>query len=164
MHLGAELLDFRLNGGAMPAIPQFTLAPAQLCARRSTSLMEPIGKYLPSPAGNLAGSRRDTGGGWWVSMLGSAEATWYTIYLELIDEGGPSLGTDTRVPGDGCGEMYCAGCEQRLSNALRRLPGVQEVQASATTQRVQVTVDPSQVGAEQVRAKLEQLGYQAKIA
>jgi copper chaperone CopZ len=61
-------------------------------------------------------------------------------------------------------KMHCAGCEQRVSNALRRLPGVQEVQASATTQHVLVTVDPSQVGADQVRAKLEQLGYQAKIA
>ena len=61
-------------------------------------------------------------------------------------------------------EMYCAGCEQRISNALRRLPGVQGVQASATTQHVLVTVNPSQVGAEQVGAKLEQLGYQAKIA
>jgi copper chaperone CopZ len=60
--------------------------------------------------------------------------------------------------------MHCAGCEQRVSNALGRLPGVQEVQASATTQHVLVTVDPSQVGAEQVRSKLEQLGYQAKIA
>jgi hypothetical protein len=29
---------------------------------------------------------------------------------------------------------------------------------------VLVTVDPSQVGVEQVRSKLEQLGYQAKIA
>jgi copper chaperone CopZ len=61
-------------------------------------------------------------------------------------------------------KMFCAGCEQRVSNALRRLPGVREVQANATTQHVHVTVDPSQVGAEQIQAKLEQLGYQAKIA
>ena len=61
-------------------------------------------------------------------------------------------------------KMHCAGCEQRVSTVLRRLPGVQEVQANATTQQVHVTVDPSQVDAEQVRAKLEQLGYQAKIA
>jgi copper chaperone CopZ len=61
-------------------------------------------------------------------------------------------------------KMYCAGCEQRVSNALRRLPGVQEVRASAATQHVLVTIDPNQIGAEQVRTKLEQLGYQAKIA
>jgi copper chaperone CopZ len=61
-------------------------------------------------------------------------------------------------------KLHCAGCEQRVSNALRRLPGVQEVRASAATQHVLVTIDPSQVGADQVQAKLEQLGYQAKIA
>jgi copper chaperone CopZ len=64
----------------------------------------------------------------------------------------------------GAEKMHCEGCEQRVSNALRRLPGVQEVRASAATQQVLVTIDPSQVGAEQVRTKLEQLGYQAKIA
>jgi copper chaperone CopZ len=64
----------------------------------------------------------------------------------------------------GVEKMHCAGCEQRVSNALRRLPGVHEVQANATTQQVLVTVEASQVGAEQVRAKLEQLGYQAKMA
>jgi copper chaperone CopZ len=57
-------------------------------------------------------------------------------------------------------KMHCAGCEQRVSNALRRLPGVQDVRASAATQQVLVTIDPAQVGSEQVRAKLEQLGYQ----
>jgi copper chaperone CopZ len=61
-------------------------------------------------------------------------------------------------------KMHCAGCEQRVSNALRRLPGVQEVRANAATQHVLVTIDPSQVGADQLRAKLEQLGYQAKLA
>ena len=60
----------------------------------------------------------------------------------------------------GEGKMHCAGCEQRVSNALRRLPGVQDVKANATTQQVLVTIDAGQIGAEQVRTKLEQLGYQ----
>jgi copper chaperone CopZ len=60
--------------------------------------------------------------------------------------------------------MHCDGCEQRVSNVLRRLPGVQEVHASAATQHVLVTIDPSQVGPEQLRAKLEQLGYQTTMA
>jgi copper chaperone CopZ len=57
-------------------------------------------------------------------------------------------------------KMHCAGCEQRVGNALRRLPGVEQVQASAQTQRVVVSFDPARVSPEQVRAKLEQLGYQ----
>lgn len=56
--------------------------------------------------------------------------------------------------------MYCAGCEQRVGNALRRLPGVKSVQADAPTQQVVVTFDASQVTPEQVQAKLEQLSYQ----
>ena len=55
--------------------------------------------------------------------------------------------------------IHCSGCEQRIGNALRRLPGIEEVRASYRTQQVQVTLDPARVGPEQVRAKLEQLGY-----
>ena len=55
--------------------------------------------------------------------------------------------------------INCAGCEQRIGNALRRLSGVKDVQASAATQRVAVTIDPTHVSRDQLRAKLEQLGY-----
>ena len=57
-------------------------------------------------------------------------------------------------------KLHCEGCEQRVGSALRRLAGVQDVQASAATQQILVTIDPAQVGPEQVGAKLEQLGYQ----
>jgi copper chaperone len=57
-------------------------------------------------------------------------------------------------------KIHCQGCESRIATALGRLPGVEEVQASAETQRVEVTLDPSAVSADEVRAKLEQLGYQ----
>ncbi len=56
-------------------------------------------------------------------------------------------------------KIHCVGCEERIGNALRRLPGIQAVQASADTQKVVVTFDPDTVSADQVRAKLEQLGY-----
>ena len=60
--------------------------------------------------------------------------------------------------------IHCASCEQRIGNGLRRLAGVQNVRASSKTQRVEVAIDPAQVNAEQVRAKLDQLGFLAKIA
>ncbi len=60
--------------------------------------------------------------------------------------------------------IHCAGCEQRIGNALRRLPGIRAVQASHRTQQVRVTIDPAQVGADQVQGKLEQLGYQVRTA
>jgi copper chaperone CopZ len=56
--------------------------------------------------------------------------------------------------------LHCAGCEERIRRALRRLPGVQEVEASAHTQQVTVVIDPGRASPDQVRAKLEQLGYQ----
>lgn len=56
-------------------------------------------------------------------------------------------------------KIHCSGCEQRICNVLRRLPGVQQAWASALSQRVVVTIDPAQVGPGQVEAKLGQLGY-----
>ncbi len=56
-------------------------------------------------------------------------------------------------------KIHCAGCEERIGNALGRLLGITDVQASADTQKVVVTFDPDKVSADQVRAKLEQLGY-----
>ncbi len=57
-------------------------------------------------------------------------------------------------------KLHCHGCAQRVATALRRLSGVQHVQASAATQQVVVRCDPNQVRAARVRAKLEQLGYE----
>ena len=51
-------------------------------------------------------------------------------------------------------KMHCAGCETRVSAALRRLPNVRNVQASAETQQIVVTLDPSAVSREQVCARL----------
>ena len=57
-------------------------------------------------------------------------------------------------------KLNCAGCEQRLGTALWHMPGIEDVQASAKTQQVTVTVDPTKVVPEQVRARLEQMGYE----
>ena len=57
--------------------------------------------------------------------------------------------------------IHCENCEQRIGNALRRLPGVEQVEASHQTQQVTVVFDPAHVDAEQVRAKLEQAGFAA---
>ena len=56
--------------------------------------------------------------------------------------------------------IHCSGCESRIRHALRRLPGVHDVQASAETQRVSVTIDPARTSEDEVRARLTQLGYQ----
>lgn len=58
--------------------------------------------------------------------------------------------------------IHCAGCEQRIGNALQRLSGVNEVKASAQTQRVVVEIDPNQVSPNEVQSRLELLGYEVK--
>ena len=58
--------------------------------------------------------------------------------------------------------IHCASCEQRIGKALRRLDGVRDARASAATQQVEVYFDPSQVGAEELRAKLRQIGYEVE--
>ena len=56
--------------------------------------------------------------------------------------------------------IHCEACEQRIGTALRRLRGVQDVKASSQTQQVQVTIDARHVRADQVKARLVQIGYQ----
>lgn len=58
-------------------------------------------------------------------------------------------------------KMNCGGCEQRVGNALHRLEGVRDVEASFQTQEVTVNIDESKLRGEQVRDKLRQLGYEA---
>ncbi|HBY96206.1 MAG: heavy-metal-associated domain-containing protein [Ardenticatenaceae bacterium] len=56
--------------------------------------------------------------------------------------------------------IHCAGCEQRIGNALKRLPGVEDARASAKTQHVVVSINPVEITPEQVRSRLELLGYE----
>jgi len=59
-------------------------------------------------------------------------------------------------------KIHCAGCESRIAAALGRVPGVEDVQASAETQQVKVTIDPSRTKEDEVRARLEKLGYEVR--
>ncbi|AFZ69282.1 heavy-metal-associated domain-containing protein [Deinococcus peraridilitoris] len=55
--------------------------------------------------------------------------------------------------------IHCAGCVQRIDTALHRLPGVEKVFANTQTQQVNVTHDPTQATPEDVRERLERMGY-----
>lgn len=54
--------------------------------------------------------------------------------------------------------IHCEGCESRIANALKRVPGVRNVRASAATQRVRVTADDS-VARAQLEERLRAIGY-----
>jgi copper chaperone CopZ len=70
----------------------------------------------------------------------------------------------TTVQFEGLGEetIHCAGCESRIAAALGRLPGGEEVQASAETQQVKGIINPSRTKEDEVRARLEKLGYEVR--
>ncbi len=55
--------------------------------------------------------------------------------------------------------IHCEGCEARIQSVLARVPGVQEANASYKTQRVRLTIDSTSVSIEEVKDKLEDLGY-----
>ena len=63
----------------------------------------------------------------------------------------------------GAETIHCESCEQRITSALRRLLGVEDVQASHETQQVTVTFDPAQVDPEVIRTKLAQTGFAAQL-
>ncbi len=57
-------------------------------------------------------------------------------------------------------KIHCAACEQQIGTALSHVPGIRDVHASAKTQQVVVALDPTDVAPDEVRSKLEQMGYQ----
>ena len=55
--------------------------------------------------------------------------------------------------------IHCAGCEARIQSVLSRLPGVEEVKVDHKTQKIQLTLDSASVSVQEVKEKLEDLGY-----
>ena len=62
------------------------------------------------------------------------------------------------VTGDS--QIHCASCEQRITRSLRQLKGVHDVDASAETQKVRVTMDPHVTTLEEVQKQLRNIGYE----
>lgn len=56
-------------------------------------------------------------------------------------------------------KMHCEGCENRVRNALQRLDGVLGVITCIEEQRITVSIDTERVRADQVDARLRQIGY-----
>jgi Cu+-exporting ATPase len=56
--------------------------------------------------------------------------------------------------------IHCESCEQRVGRGLKRLDGVESAEASADSQRVIVEFHPGKVGPEEIRERLDFLGYE----
>jgi Cu+-exporting ATPase len=72
------------------------------------------------------------------------------------------MATKTEFTVTGEQTIHCESCEQRITRALRRLPGMLGVEASADSQRVVVEFDAGRVGDGELRERLELLGYEVE--
>ena len=57
------------------------------------------------------------------------------------------------------GSIHCEGCEATIERYLSSVPGVQIVSASREAQAVRVTWNPAEIGIDEVKAKLVELGF-----
>ena len=57
-------------------------------------------------------------------------------------------------------QIHCANCQNTIRTALSRLPGVALVAPSAERSDVKVSFDDAKVGEEQLRAALEEAGFE----
>lgn len=56
-------------------------------------------------------------------------------------------------------QLHCESCEQRVVRVLKTLAGIQQVSADASTQRIEVLLDPFQVKPATIVERLGLLGY-----
>lgn len=71
------------------------------------------------------------------------------------------MGSSLRRIGMGLSGMYCAACAITIEDALRKVPGVSEVQVQATSQRARILVDPAAVKLSELVAAVQESGYRA---
>lgn len=56
-------------------------------------------------------------------------------------------------------DISCGHCEATVKGAVGALPGVEQVNASADTQKVEVDYDSSRVSRQQIESALAEAGY-----
>jgi Cu+-exporting ATPase len=76
-----------------------------------------------------------------------------------LQTGEKEMATNLEFTVTGEQKIHCESCENRIARALKRLPGIDRVNASAKEQRISVSIDPERTTLEQVRAKLHEIGY-----
>lgn len=57
--------------------------------------------------------------------------------------------------------MSCQHCEKRVESGLNELAGVKKVSAVATESKVELTYDPKKITIDEIKSRINELGYQA---
>ena len=55
--------------------------------------------------------------------------------------------------------IHCGGCERAIREGLRDVDGVEEVNPAAATNTITLRLDPTRIDDEQVRSRLDELGF-----
>ena len=76
--------------------------------------------------------------------------------------GGANAAEPVRVTLD-IPSMDCSLCPVTVSTALKRVPGVIDVQATLATRSADVRYDPGKVGPAQLERAVTEAGYPAKV-
>ena len=63
----------------------------------------------------------------------------------------------------GADRFNCEGCEERVENALKKVPGVGKVRAHSNNQRIEVLFDSSVLDATAIAERIANVGYQTKV-
>jgi copper chaperone CopZ len=58
--------------------------------------------------------------------------------------------------------MHCAGCEQRVTRALEQLPSVKVLRADHQEGAVEVRANTARASLDEIRGRIEQMGYEVK--
>jgi copper chaperone len=59
--------------------------------------------------------------------------------------------------------LTCGGCEERVEDLLKAVPGVRQVRAHSHNQRIDVLFDAARVAAPALVERLGLAGYQARV-
>ncbi len=59
--------------------------------------------------------------------------------------------------------LHCEGCEERVEQALKKVPGVSQIRARSSNQRIQILFDPGVLDANAIAARVATVGYQTRV-
>lgn len=63
----------------------------------------------------------------------------------------------------GADRINCEGCEKRVEQALKKIPGVDQVRAKSSNQRVRVMFDSNLLDEKAIAEHVANVGYQTKV-
>lgn len=59
--------------------------------------------------------------------------------------------------------LHCEGCEQRVERLLKAVPGIRQVRAQASNQRIDVLFDVAKLEPNAIAERIAKAGYQTKV-